>query len=139
MDVFILRIAGVLQAWGTHTFEDSRPSALFPTRSGVAGLLGACLGIDREDPGGLRAVSDGFAYCARLDRSRWPLVRIVDFQTVEHARKVDGGVSENPVLSRRQYLCDAKFTVALSLKSSFPFAHDRLNSDFRGGLTVIEI
>ena len=42
----ILRLDGPMQAWGTHTFEDFRPSNLFPTRSGLLGLLGACLGID---------------------------------------------------------------------------------------------
>ena len=45
----ILRLDGPMQAWGSHTFEDFRPSNLFPTRSGLLGLLGACLGIDRGD------------------------------------------------------------------------------------------
>lgn len=125
-DVFILRLQGVLQAWGGHTLEDFRPSALFPTRSGVAGLLGACLGIGREERGKLTALSEGFAYCARLDKSERPLVRIADFHTVRDARKVDGSASKNPVVSRREYLCDAKFTLALTLKSSFPYSPDRL-------------
>ena len=49
----ILRLDGPMQAWGSHTFEDFRPSNLFPTRSGLLGLLGACLGIDRGDHAGL--------------------------------------------------------------------------------------
>ena len=48
----ILRLDGPMQAWGTHTFEDFRPSNLFPTRSGLLGLLGACLGLERVDLAG---------------------------------------------------------------------------------------
>ena len=48
-DFLILKAQGSMQAWGGHTFEDFRPSHIFPTRSGLVGLLGACLGIDRKD------------------------------------------------------------------------------------------
>lgn len=130
-EIFILRLHGVLQAWGGHTFEDHRPSGLFPTRSGLVGLLGACLGVDRRERGTLAAISEGFTYCARLDQSGYPLVKTTDYHTIEGARKVDGSVSENPVVSRREYLCDAKFTVALELKPSFPFPPERLGVALR--------
>ena len=38
----VQKLDGPMQAWGTHTYEDFRPSNLFPTRSGLLGLLGAC-------------------------------------------------------------------------------------------------
>lgn len=47
-EYMILNLRGVLQSWGGHTFEDYRPSNLFPTRSGLIGLLAACLGIDKK-------------------------------------------------------------------------------------------
>ena len=43
----ILKLQGPMQAWGPILFEDFRPSHLFPTRSALLGLIGACLGIDR--------------------------------------------------------------------------------------------
>lgn len=46
----ILRLAGPMQAWGQPTFEGTRPTGRFPTRSGLLGLLGACLGIDPCTP-----------------------------------------------------------------------------------------
>lgn len=121
-DVFILRLQGVLQAWGGHTFEDFRPVCPFPTRSGLAGLLGACLGVRRTERERLLTLANGFIYCARLDRSEHPVFKLLDFHTIENARKADGKIEKNPVVSRREYLCDAKFTVALALESSFPCA-----------------
>ena len=44
----ILRLDGPMQAWGTHTFEDFRPSNLYPTRSGLLGLLSRHLPIPVE-------------------------------------------------------------------------------------------
>lgn len=46
-----LKLQGVMQAWGGHTYEDLRHTELIPTRSGILGLLAACLGIDRQDTG----------------------------------------------------------------------------------------
>ena len=65
----ILRLDGPMQAWGTHTFEDYRPSNLFPTRSGLLGLLGACLGLDRSDNANLDALADSVEFTVRLDSS----------------------------------------------------------------------
>jgi CRISPR system Cascade subunit CasD len=40
-------------------------------------------------------------------------LKLPDFHTVLKARKVDGSVSKNPVVSRREYLFDAVFTIAV--------------------------
>lgn len=45
-DYLILQLNGPMQSWGLPTFEGIRPSAPFPGRSGLLGLLGACLGIN---------------------------------------------------------------------------------------------
>lgn len=123
----ILRLDGPMQAWGTHTFEDFRPSNLFPTRSGLLGLLGACLGIDRHDHAGLEQLAASVEFTVRVDRSAprpdpdqpapKAAVKLPDFHTVLAARKVDGSANKNPVVSRREYLFDAAFTVAVGEKS----------------------
>lgn len=134
-DIFILRLRGPLQSWGGHTYEDHRPTHLFPTRSGLAGLLAACLGVRRVDAAALEAVCEGFRFCVRLDRSQAASARITDFHTIENARKADGGIDKNPVVSRvvsrRQYLCDARFTAALALSPEFPFPPERLEAALR--------
>lgn len=122
----IMRLDGPMQAWGTHTFEDFRPSSMFPTRSGLLGLLGACLGLDRHDHAGLEQLAASVELTVRADRTvprpeveksaSKGAVKLPDFHTVMDARKVDGSVNKNPVVSRREYLFDAAFTVAIGAK-----------------------
>jgi CRISPR system Cascade subunit CasD len=123
----ILRLDGPMQAWGTHTFEDFRPSNLYPTRSGLLGLLAACLGIERSDPTGQAALAASVEFSVRVDIAverlgrkqpmKKPRVKLPDFHTVMDARKVDGKVNKFPVVSRREYLFDAAFTVAVGSKA----------------------
>jgi len=123
----ILRLDGPMQAWGTHTYEDFRPSSSFPTRSGLLGLLGACLGIDRNDHAALECLAASVEFAVRVDRSVLrperdkPVdkesVKLADFHTVLAARKVDGSANKHPVVSRREYLYDAAFTVAVGERS----------------------
>lgn len=114
----IIRLQGVMQAWGKHTYEDMRLTEIFPTRSGLIGLLGACLGISRDKHQQLQDLGHSFRYAVRIDqreiRNR-PLStrKIRDFHTVLDTRKVNGSVNENPVISHREYLCDAHFSVVL--------------------------
>jgi CRISPR system Cascade subunit CasD len=127
----ILRLDGPMQAWGSHTFEDFRPSNLFPTRSGLLGLLGACLGIDRGDHAGLEQLAQSVEFTVRADRAvRRPdveqliskaAVKLPDYHTVLDARKVDGSTNKNAVESRREYLFDAAFTVAIGEKQNAQF------------------
>lgn len=122
----ILQLDGPMQAWGTHTYEDFRPSNLFPTRSGLLGLLSACLGIDRKDHMGLESLAVSVEFSVRTDRTalrpdaEQPIlkaaVKLPDFHTVLAARKVDGSPNKNPVVSRREYLFDAAFTIAIGEK-----------------------
>ncbi len=64
----ILRLAGPMQAWGQPTFEGTRPTGRFPTRSGLLGLLGACLGIQRDDTSSLQALSESVWICPYISR-----------------------------------------------------------------------
>jgi len=115
----ILKLDGVMQGWGGHTYEDWRPTELFPTRSGLLGLLGACLGIDRQNIESLNALAASVWFTIRvdhrLDNTGKPIVslRLCDYHTIEHARKVDGSENENPVQSYRWYLFDSLFTVVI--------------------------
>jgi CRISPR system Cascade subunit CasD len=126
----ILRLDGPMQAWGTHTFEDFRPSNSFPTRSGLLGLLGACLGIERLDHAGLEQLAASVEFTVRADRDankpKKKPVKLADFHTVLAARKVDGSANKNPVVTRREYLFDAAFTVAIGEKPGSPITLDKI-------------
>lgn len=106
----VLKLQGLLQAWGGHTYEDLRHSELIPTRSGLLGLLGACLGIDRSDKRRLEDLSTSVKFTVRTDSKAH---RMTDFHTVMAARKVDGKPNKYPIVSRREYLCDASYTVVI--------------------------
>jgi CRISPR system Cascade subunit CasD len=137
----ILRLDGPMQAWGTHTFEDFRPSNLYPTRSGLLGLLAACLGIERSDHDGQAALAASVAFSVRVDTAvkrpdrkqsmNKPGLKLPDFHTVMDARKVDGKANKFPVVSRREYLYDAAFTVAVGTKPDAPLALDAIADALR--------
>lgn len=126
-DFLILKLAGPMQAWGGHTFEDKRPSHDFPTRSGLIGLLAACMGLDRRDSQAQSTLARSIRYAARsdarvLERQAWdeakrkPLapVKLVDYHTIRKARRANRPPKEGEtVQSWREYLFDAVFTVAI--------------------------
>lgn len=123
-----LKLAGVMQAWGSHTFEDFRPIELIPTRSGILGLLAACLGLDRKDTAGLKALSSSVCITVRGNQRVIEPQRITDFHTVMDARKVDGKSNKFPVVSRREYLCDVEYTVLLEVLPDSRWTPDQLQN-----------
>lgn len=115
----ILRLSGPMQAWGQQTFEGTRPTSSFPTRSGLLGLLGACLGIRREDRVALTDLSDSVRFAVRCDThlvNKRPVAarKLTDYHTIQGAREDYQGLkSHDTIQTWRVYLCDAHFTVAL--------------------------
>jgi CRISPR system Cascade subunit CasD len=135
-NTLFLRLEGPIQAWGCHTSKFSiRRSLEFPSKSGVIGLLCAALGVSRESASDLwlPKISE-MIMGVRIDR---PGFRWWDYHTsgakmkipkAEYAPKdnpfdLPPPTSElftskmktkpGPILSRREYLCDASFLVAL--------------------------
>lgn len=137
----ILQLDGPMQAWGTHTFEDFRPSNLYPTRSGLLGLLGACLGVERRDLAGQADLAASVHFTVRVDSQvarpgkekplGKPGIKLPDFHTVMDARKVDGSVRKFPVVSRREYLFDAAFTVAVGSNPGAAISLDQIAEHLR--------
>ncbi len=123
-DYLILKLYGPMQAWGEHTFEGYRPSANIPSRSALIGLLGACLGIKRNDRERLQQLAESicFAVCKEdrflIRRSgkkvAMPTVKLADYHTVKEAREDYTGLkSHETIQTWREYLFDAFYTVAV--------------------------
>lgn len=116
MTVLILRLEGALQSWGTRSRFDNRDSGFMPTKSGVIGFIACAMGLPRGDDRILE-LDAALRMGVRADR---PGTMRVDYQTVTGERGylfcAGGGkrVGEPTIVTPRQYLEDACFTVVLA-------------------------
>ena len=117
--LLILRLEGALQGWDATSKWDERSVEDFPTKSGVVGLLGCALGLERGDPG-LAELNDAITMAFRADRRG---DRFTDFQTVTGSplRNAEGKpkTTGNTIISKRSYLQDACFTVFLEMDETW--------------------
>ena len=113
-NTLLLRLEGPLQSWGGQESKFVvRRAGDAPTKSGVAGLLCAALGVSRADARGKLPKLNELRMGVRIDRSG---VRWWDYHTVGarmQMQKAEGGTKPGAMLTRREYLCDASFLVAL--------------------------
>jgi CRISPR system Cascade subunit CasD len=116
-NTLFLRFEGPLQAWGNQESKFVvRRTAAAPTKSGVIGILCSALGVSRAEAAQewiprLTALRMG----VRIDS---PGVRWWDYHTVGAGMDMriaegEGKAKPGAMLTRREYLCDASFLVAL--------------------------
>ncbi|MGN1410361.1 MAG: type I-E CRISPR-associated protein Cas5/CasD [Eubacteriales bacterium] len=111
--ILLLRLEGVLQSWDDSSKLDYRKTGMFPTKSGVIGLLGCALGLERTDTR-LGEISNAVRMMVRADR---PGELLVDFHTVTAEKLLNASGEQrsngNTIISHRSYLQDASFLVGL--------------------------
>jgi CRISPR system Cascade subunit CasD len=122
----VLLLDGPLQSWGFASRFQRRTTGLHPTKSGVIGLICAAMGLAKGSPEEGKVLPE----LARLNMTtiampRNQAVRLEDFHTTGGGydkktqpqfipRKASGKPCDNPTLSLRQYLQDARFGVILA-------------------------
>ncbi len=119
-NTLFLRLAGPMQSWGTSSRFQLRRTDAYPSKSGVLGMLLCAKGVRREDSAQALQVLTPLSMGVRVDRAGtldW------DYHTVGAKigiRSADGKIKRTAstgeyetLLSRRQYLYDASFLVAL--------------------------
>jgi len=115
-----LRLEGPLQAWGDNSKFVIRRTAEAPTKSGVLGLICCAMGLSRPAAAERLPELNELRMGVRIDR---PGTRCWDYHTVgaryglltaagEMKRTASTDEYET-LVSRREYLCDASFLVAL--------------------------
>ena len=119
-NTLFLRLEGPMQAWGDQESKFVvRRTAEAPTKSGVIGMLCAALGVSRpQAPDVWLPRLSALRMGVRIDE---PGVRWWDYHTVGagmQKRLAEGAGKSKPdsalaMLTRREYLCDASFLVAL--------------------------
>jgi len=112
--ILLFRLEGVLQSWGEHSKWDYRDTADFPSKSGVVGLLGCALGLERDDIR-LGEISKSLSMIVRADRIG---ELITDFHTITaevlYSASGKPRANGNTVISHRSYIQDASFLVGLT-------------------------
>jgi CRISPR system Cascade subunit CasD len=117
-----LWLDGPLQSWGFESRFERRHTGMFPTKSGVLGLIcaamGAPKGSEREhevlaafaDPGMLAV-----RFPRRMGYRELALRRLTDYHTIGNTRTADNPKprKDQTVQSWRDYLMDARFVVLL--------------------------
>ncbi|MDP3276800.1 MAG: type I-E CRISPR-associated protein Cas5/CasD [Deltaproteobacteria bacterium] len=102
---------GPMQSYGASAVGKDRPTEDAPTKSAVLGLLGAALGIARDDVQALVALDRAFDLVVRVDR---PGDLLDDYHTSLDVPWIDGGgIYRHAEITRRRYLCGARFTLWL--------------------------
>lgn len=114
MKSVLLRLEGPLQAWSTQSKLGVRDTDREPSKSGVLGLVGAALGMDREDDAQLAELAT-LSMAVRVDR---PGSLLRDYHTAGGGRFRGNAYfvadASDCIPSHRYYLQDASFTVALA-------------------------
>ncbi len=119
-----------MQSCGAPAIDDVSPAGKYPTRSQLTGEFGCALGWRRDKAADLTALQKRISYAVRCDRRP---VRSVDYQTANvstedmaevsmtphgwlNSRDAQWRNSKNPVNRYREYLMDAHFIIAVTLK-----------------------
>lgn len=114
-----LRLEGSLQSWGFDSQYNQRNTGLMPTKSAIAGMCCAALGLprgsDKEQKflakfGAVRMTA--IAIPRKGKKSELPVRRLQDYQTVQNTKTADGKTKDCHI-THRQYLTDAAFGVLL--------------------------
>ena len=115
-----------MQSWGTRSRWDVRDTGLLPTKSGVIGLIGCAMGLNRDDSE-LERLDRDLRFGVRIDR---PGIVSTDYHTITGYHRTaagefkhSGGIakslakaqeySESTIVSPRDYLHDAIFLAGL--------------------------
>jgi len=116
-----LRLEGPFQSWGGRTIGRFRRTETIPTKSAVIGLLGAALGLSRQQLNQRLDEFNNLAMAVRVDRVGELLE---DYQTVGarigvlaadgEPKKTAGTREFEAIISPREYLIDASFLVILT-------------------------
>ena len=138
MAFLVFQLRAPLASWGDPAVGEYRGSHSYPGESALVGLLGAALGLRREDDASHAALSRGYGFAVGVQASG-KLLR--DYHTAQvpgrvslkgrpHATRRDElrvpKDELNTVLSTRDYRQDAACLVAVQPRDDVPYALEEL-------------
>jgi CRISPR system Cascade subunit CasD len=136
MDYLLFRLYGSLASWGEIAVGETRHSASYPGKSAVIGLMGAALGVKRNDRDLQQRLQDGYHLAVEVF-SRGNLLR--DYHTTQVPDSVGkfsyrtrrdelvlGKSRLGTILSTREYRTDAMALVAVKSLPDAPFSLEEI-------------
>lgn len=124
-EYLVFRLYAPLASWGEPAVGETRLSATHPGRGAILGLLGAALGIRRDDDEGQNELHESVRVAVK---QRSPGILLRDYHTAQVPGERKGIVYRtrrdelsaprkviNTILSSRDYRCDGLWTVAVWL------------------------
>ena len=131
-DHLLFQLYGPFASWGEIAVGEIRPTADHPTKSAVLGIVGAALGLRRDQGREHRALAEGLLYAVEVYR---PGLLLRDFHTVQVPEKTlpsycrtradalrhAADQEANPLVSYREYRSDPYAIVALRVRLGFSF------------------
>ncbi|MFI3120861.1 MAG: type I-E CRISPR-associated protein Cas5/CasD [Methylococcaceae bacterium] len=131
MDILVFRLYGPMASWGEIAVGESRHTANYPGKSAIIGLLGAALGIARDEEEKQQQLQQGYALAVEL-LTAGHLLR--DYHTTQVPDSVGkftyrtrrdelilGKERLGAILSSREYRTDALALVAVRALADAPF------------------
>ncbi|MDO6564962.1 type I-E CRISPR-associated protein Cas5/CasD [Amphritea sp. 1_MG-2023] len=133
-EYLVFRLFGPMASWGLPAVGGDRTTAMQPTRSAILGLMGAALGIKRDNEVALTDLQQSI--CIAIKQCV-PGSLMRDYHTsqvpshnnkvVHRTRKSELGEDKlNTILSSRDYCCDGLWIVAISLAQASIVSLDKL-------------
>ena len=112
----VFTLAGPMAAWGDVAVGESRPTFSRPSKSAVLGLVGAALGLGRDDAAAHAALRRGYGFAV------WPAAPghlLLDY----HTAQVPTGKGNRGLPTRRHELAQPSLITTLSTRAYRTDAH----------------
>ncbi len=139
MDTLVFRLYGEMASWGEIAVGEDRHTASYPSKSAIIGLLGAALGIKRENEDKQLQLQQGYTVAVEVFLTGH-LLR--DYHTTQVPSSVGknnyrtrrdeivlGKKQLGTILSSREYRCGALALVAIRALDSAPFSLADIKTD----------
>ncbi len=138
METLIFQLQAPLSSWGEVAVGEYRPSADYPSQSALHGLLGAALGVDRNDDAAQAHLRAGYRLAVGVlspgrllrDYHTAQVPSRADMKKRPHATRRDElslpKQDLNTILSSRDYRQDASALVALQANTGAPYSLEQL-------------
>lgn len=127
-DWLTFTLAAPMASFGEAPGNASRSTADRPSKSALTGLIGAALGVLRQDAAGQAALAEGYRFVTRSDQAGVPLRDFHTYQSLPSAKgrpmtRAEALAHPEIVTSitRRDYRCDVLYRVALRAEEAAPF------------------